>query len=88
MGDALLFCVSWLSCCSCRSAGMHHESAGGEVQTAGSAGGSHAEGPEVSPTTEGRRTPPTAWTISHAKPHWASIFEHPTALWFPAADLF
>lgn len=32
---------------------MHDESAGGEVQAAGSAGGSHAEGAEVSPTTEG-----------------------------------
>lgn len=34
---------------------MYYESAGREVQAAGSAGGSHAEGAEVSPTTEGRR---------------------------------
>lgn len=47
----------------CRSSGMHHESAGREVQAAGSSGGSHAEGAEVSPTTEGRRKP-TAPTIS------------------------
>lgn len=40
--------------------GMHYESAGREVQAAGSAGGSHAEGAEVSSTTEGRRNIPTA----------------------------
>lgn len=39
----------------CRPTGMHYESAGREVQAAGSAGGSHAEGAEVSPTTEGTR---------------------------------
>lgn len=34
---------------------MHYEGAGREVQVAGSSGGPHAEGAEVSPTTEGRR---------------------------------
>lgn len=38
--------------CAC-VAGVHAEGAGGEVQAAGSPGGSHAEGAEVSPTTEG-----------------------------------
>lgn len=33
---------------------MYYEGAGREVQAAGSSGGSHAEGAEVSPTTEGR----------------------------------
>lgn len=33
---------------------MYHEGAGGEVQAAGSPSGSHAEGAEVPPTTEGR----------------------------------
>lgn len=40
--------------CHCFT-GMYDESAGREVQAAGSAGGSHAEGAEVSPTTEGKR---------------------------------
>lgn len=34
-------------------AGVHNEGAGREIQAAGSPGGSHAEGVEVSPTTEG-----------------------------------
>lgn len=34
---------------------MYYEGAGREVQVAGSSGGPHAEGAEVSPTTEGRR---------------------------------
>lgn len=36
------------------STGMYYESAGREVQAAGSPGGSHAEGAEVSPVTQGR----------------------------------
>lgn len=35
-------------------AGMYHEGAGGEVQAAGSLSGSHAEGAQVSPTSEGK----------------------------------
>ena len=47
--------------CSCRcSTGMYYEGAGGEVQAAGSSGGSHAEGAEVPPTTEGTRHLTTA----------------------------
>lgn len=33
---------------------MYYESAGREIQAAGSSGGSHAEGAEISLTTEGK----------------------------------
>ena len=46
-------CDNWPLCSCRRSTGMYYEGAGGEVQAAGSSGGSHAEGAEVPPTTEG-----------------------------------
>lgn len=41
-----------MNSCAC-VAGVHNEGAGREIQAAGSPRGSHAEGVEVSPTTEG-----------------------------------
>lgn len=48
-------CNNSHSTCSIVPAGMHYESAGRKVQAAGSSRGSHAEGAQVPPTTEGRR---------------------------------
>lgn len=53
-------CDNWPLCSCRRSTGMYYEGAGGEVQAAGSTGGSHAEGAEVPPTTEGTRHLTTA----------------------------
>lgn len=49
--------------CRCFT-GMYYESAGREVQIAGSSGGSYAEGAEVSPTTEGMRHLPAKHRIN------------------------
>lgn len=53
-------CNDCPAACVILSTGMYYESAGREVQAAGSSGGSHAKGAEVSPTTEGRRHLTTA----------------------------
>lgn len=50
----MLHYTVWNNCRAACAAGMHYESAGRKVQAAGSSRGSHAEGAEVSPTTEGR----------------------------------
>lgn len=50
---------------------MHHEGTGGEVQTAGSAGSSYAEGPQIPPPAQGEwNTTHIIWrysTVNHVK---------------------